>query len=56
MFSWPLRVAGAIVLAALLRNSDGSAFWAGVLPALLTCGAVLVIVWQFVVVPRRTRA
>jgi hypothetical protein len=49
-----VRVAAALVLASLLRMSDGSAFWAGVIPALLTCGAVLAVGWHLVVAPRRT--
>jgi hypothetical protein len=36
------------LLASFLRMSDGNAFWAGVLPALLTCGAVLVVAWHVV--------
>lgn len=35
------------------RMSDGNAFWAGVLPALLTCGATLAVVWHVVIAPRR---
>jgi hypothetical protein len=54
MFAWPVRVAAALLLATWLRMSDGSAFWAGVLPALLTCGAVLVVAWQVVAVRHRS--
>jgi hypothetical protein len=56
VFVWPLRVAGALLLASLLRMSDGNDFWAGVLPALLACGAVLVVAWHLLIAPRRTRA
>jgi hypothetical protein len=48
-----IRVAAALLLASLFRMSDGNAFWAGVLPALLTCGATLVVIWQFAIAPRR---
>jgi hypothetical protein len=56
MFAWPIRVAAALLLASWLRMSDGSPLWAGILPALLTCGAVLAIVWQLLIAPRRVRA
>jgi hypothetical protein len=52
MSSWIVRVAAALLLASLLRMSDGNAFWAGVLPALLVCGATLVLAWHLVA-PRR---
>jgi hypothetical protein len=52
MSTWVIRVAAALLLASFLRMSDGNAFWAGVLPALLTCGAALVVAWQ-VLAPRR---
>lgn len=46
MFAWKARVAAALVLAWFLQMSDGNDFWAGVLPALLACGALLVITWH----------
>jgi hypothetical protein len=49
MFAWKARVAAALVLASFLRMSDGNQFWAGVLPALLVCGAVLAITWHVVI-------
>jgi hypothetical protein len=48
-----IRVAALLLLASWFRMSDGDAFWAGVLPALMTCGATLVIVWHLVIAPRR---
>jgi hypothetical protein len=56
MFAWKVRVAAALLLAFFLRMSDGNEFWAGVLPALLTCGAVLAITWHVVLARRRTSA
>ena len=50
---WPIRVAAALLLASWLRMSDGSAFWAGVLPAVLTCSAVLIVAWHVVIAPRQ---
>ena len=51
--TWVVRVAAAFLLASWLRMSDGNAFWAGVLPALLTCGATLAVLWHLVIAPRR---
>jgi hypothetical protein len=42
--TWSVRVAAALLLAALLQGSDGNAFWSATLPALLTAGAVAVTV------------
>jgi hypothetical protein len=53
MSSWVIRVAAALLLASLFRMSDGNTFWAGVLPALLTCGATLVVIWHVLIAPRR---
>lgn len=53
MSTWVIRVAGALLLASWFRMSDGNAFWAGVLPALLTCGATLVVIWHLLIAPRR---
>jgi TRAP-type C4-dicarboxylate transport system permease large subunit len=47
-----IRVLAAIVLASLLRESDGSVFWAQLVPSLLTCGAVIAVA---VAVVRRRR-
>jgi hypothetical protein len=38
--SWQIRVAAALLLASLLRMSDGDAFWADLLPTLITAAAV----------------
>ena len=51
--TWVIRVAGALLLASWFRMSDGNAFWAGVLPALLTCGATLVVIWHVLIASRR---
>ena len=51
--TWVIRVAAAFLLASWFRMSDGNAFWAGVLPALLTCGATLAVLWHLVIAPRR---
>jgi hypothetical protein len=53
MSTWVIRVAAALLLASWFRMSDGNAFWAGVLPALLTCGATLVVFWHLLIAPRR---
>jgi hypothetical protein len=53
MASWMLRVGAALLLASWLRMSDGNALWAGVLPALLTCGATLAVAWHLFIAPRR---
>jgi len=46
MSTWVIRVGAALLLASWLRMSDGNAFWAGALPALLVCGATLTVAWQ----------
>jgi hypothetical protein len=51
--SWSLRVGGALLLASLLRMSDGSELWTSTVPAILTCGAVLLVAWNVLVAPRR---
>ena len=50
---WVIRVAAALLLATWFGMSDGDAFWARVLPALLTCGATLVVIWHLLIAPRR---
>src|SRR3954468_19157480 len=40
---WQLRVAAALLSASLLRMADGDAIWAGLLPDLLTAGALLAV-------------
>ncbi len=51
--SWKARVLAALVLAWLLSMSDGTVFWSELLPSLLTCGSVLVVAWQWLVVRHR---
>jgi hypothetical protein len=38
--TWQMRVVAAILLASLLRMSDGTVLWARTIPDLLTTGAV----------------
>ena len=38
--AWQMRVVAAILLASLLRMSDGTVLWARTIPDLLTTGAV----------------
>jgi hypothetical protein len=38
--TWQMRVFAALLLATLLRMSDGSELWARTIPDLLTVGAV----------------
>jgi hypothetical protein len=52
MPTWPIRVAAALLLSSWLQMSNGNAFWAGVLPALLACGATLVVLRHVVVALR----
>ena len=47
-----IRVAAALLLASWLSMSNGNAFWAGVLPALLRSGATLVVVRHLVAARR----
>jgi hypothetical protein len=46
--TWQLRVAAAILLATLLRMSDGSELWARTIPDLLTAAAVSVAIAMLV--------
>jgi hypothetical protein len=52
--TWQLRVAAALLLATLLRMSDGSEVWAQTIPDLLTVAAVSFAI-AMVLVRRRAR-
>jgi hypothetical protein len=49
--TWQMRVVAALVLATLLRMSDGTELWARTIPAVLTTGAVTLAI--VMVVTRR---
>ena len=51
--TWQMRVAAAILLASLLRMSDGTVLWARTIPDLLTTGAVTLAI-VMIVAGRRT--
>jgi hypothetical protein len=53
--TWQMRVAAALVLAALLRMSDGSELWARTIPDLLTTGAVTLAIVMIVLHRRASR-
>jgi hypothetical protein len=49
--TWQMRVAAAILLATLLRMSDGTEVWARTIPDLLTTAAVtlaivMIVMWR----------
>jgi hypothetical protein len=46
--TWQMRVVAALLLATLLRMSDGSELWAGTIPDLLTAGAVTLAIVMLV--------
>jgi hypothetical protein len=46
--TWPMRVAAALLLASLLRMSDGTELWARTIPDLLTTGAVALTIVMIV--------
>jgi hypothetical protein len=53
--TWQLRVGAALLLAALLRMSDGSELWARTIPDLLTTGAVTLALVMIVAQRRASR-
>jgi hypothetical protein len=46
--TWQMRVVAALLLATLLRMSDGSELWATTIPGLLTAGAVTLAIVMLV--------
>jgi hypothetical protein len=46
--TWQMRVVAALLLATLLRMSDGSELWARTIPDLLTAGAVTLAIVMLV--------
>jgi hypothetical protein len=54
--TWRLRVLAALLLATLLRMSDGSELWARTIPDVLTVAAVTVAVAMIVAERRASRA
>jgi hypothetical protein len=46
--TWQMRVVAALLLATLLRMSDGSELWATTIPDLLTAGAVTLAIVMLV--------
>jgi len=53
--TWQIRVAAAILLATLLRMSDGTELWARTIPDLLTSGAVTLAIVAIVMRRRASR-
>lgn len=53
--TWQMRVVAALLLATLLRMSDGSELWARTMPDLLTTGAVTLAIVMIVVGRRGSR-
>jgi hypothetical protein len=53
--TWQMRVVAALLLATLLRMSDGSELWARTMPDLLTTGAVTLAIVMIVVGRRASR-
>jgi hypothetical protein len=53
--TWQTRVVAALLLATLLRMSDGSELWARTMPDLLTTGAVTLAIVMIVVRRRASR-
>jgi hypothetical protein len=53
--TWQMRVVAALLLATLLRMSDGSELWARTMPDLLTTGAVTLAIVMIVVRRRASR-
>jgi hypothetical protein len=53
--TWQMRVAAALLLATLLRMSDGTQLWARTVPDLLTTGAVTLAIVMIVARRRASR-
>jgi hypothetical protein len=53
--TWQMRVAAALLLATLLRMSDGTQVWARTVPDLLTTGAVTLAIVMIVARRRASR-
>ena len=53
--TWQMRVAAAILLATLLRMSDGTELWARTIPDLLTTAAVTLAIVAIVMRRRSSR-
>ena len=53
--TWQMRVAAALLLASLLRMSDGTELWARTVPDLLTAGAVTLAIAMIVARRRASR-
>ena len=53
--TWQMRVVAAILLASLLRMSDGTVLWARTIPDLLTTGAVTLAIVMTVARRRASR-
>lgn len=53
--TWQMRVAAALLLATLLRMSDGTELWATTIPDLLTAGAVTLAIVMLVAGRRASR-
>jgi hypothetical protein len=53
--TWQIRVVAALLLATLLRMSDGTELWARTIPDLLTAGAVTLAIVMLVAGRRASR-
>lgn len=53
--TWQMRVIAALLLATLLRMSDGTELWARTIPDLLTAGAVTLAIVMLVAARRASR-
>jgi hypothetical protein len=53
--TWQMRVIAALLLATLLRMSDGTELWARTIPDLLTAGAVTLAIVMLVAGRRASR-
>jgi hypothetical protein len=53
--TWQMRVVAALLLATLLRMSDGTELWARTIPDLLTAGAVTLAIVMLVAGRRASR-
>ncbi|HMI72706.1 MAG TPA: hypothetical protein VK510_22075 [Solirubrobacteraceae bacterium] len=53
--TWQMRVVAALLLATLLRMSDGTELWVRTIPDLLTAGAVTLAIVMLVAGRRASR-